>query len=97
MCCPDQSSQVRPFRSGRDETVCPGKELIRATVFFWDYFFSNLNKITGQIKKIRKYKYKYLIDNTEQLTTLKDTCVVARKSIEVVLTLWNLGKTSGKI
>ena len=41
-----------------------------------------------------KSKYKYLIDNTEQLTTLKDTCVVARKSIEVVFTLWNLGKTS---
>ena len=94
MCCLDQSLQVRPFRSGRDETVCPGKELIRATVFFWDYFFSNLDKITGQIKKIRKYKYKYLIDNTEQLTTLKDTCVVTRKSIEVVLPLWNLGKTS---
>ena len=37
---------------------------------------------------------KYLIDNAEQLTTLKDTCVVARKSIEVVFTLWNLGKTS---
>ena len=81
---PKLTSAPISLRSRRD-CLSWKKELIGATVFMGTNF-GNLYEITGQ--KMRKY----LIDNAKQLTTLKDTCVVTRKSIEVVLTLWNLGK-----
>ena len=32
----------------------------------------------------------HLVDNAEQLTALEDACVLPRKSVEIVFSLWNL-------
>ena len=85
---PKLTSAPISFRSRRD-CLSWKKELIGATVFMGTTFSAIFMKIL-----VKKEMRKYLIDNAEQLTTLKDTCVVTRKSIEVVLTLWNLGKAS---
>ena len=85
---PKLTSAPISLRSRRD-CLSWKKELIGATVFMGTTFSAIFMKIL-----VKKEMSKYLIDNAEQLTTLKDTCVVARKSIEVVFTLWNLGKTS---
>ena len=79
---PKLTSAPISLRSRRD-CLSWKKELIGATVFMGKLSYWSKRKCA-----------KNLIDNAEQLTTLKDTCVVTRKSIEVVLTLWNLGKTS---